>query len=518
MSDHSLPRDAAIAPVPRPQPQPRRKPLLSRVPAGFVRAVLKGHSSLGLAFAAAIYLVCLSGTIAVFAREFERWENPLAPLVATPAPAAVQAATAAAVARAGPDLEHVYIWPGLPDLPWLLVNIDAGGDHRKWVADGEGRLVAEAASPWTEFLTTLHIQLHLPRTWGAFLVGLTGVALLSSLISGVLAHPRVFRDAFHLRLGGSRRLEQADLHNRIGIWALPFHLIVSTTGALLGLTTLIVGVLGFALFQGDIGKVYGLFIPPEPKDNPAPAPMLDLRPMLAEIDRRVPGGRVTFVALEHPTEMGGAAMFSVQTTSSRLSNADSYAFDRTGKLYHQARASEKNLGERILGAIGALHFGWFGGGIVKIAYGLLGLGMTMLAASGVWIWLARRRDKGRPAPGWERIWSASVWGQVPALAAAAMVGVALPTVPEIALLALWGAATLGFLGAALAKVSPTVLSCAGRIGGAVLLVLAVLAQLGLRGGAGGDGVGLIVDLALLLIAGCLVAPEIKAWRRAAVAG
>ncbi len=44
-----------------------RKPLLSRVPADFVRAVLKGHSSLGLAFAALIYLVCLTGSFAVFA-------------------------------------------------------------------------------------------------------------------------------------------------------------------------------------------------------------------------------------------------------------------------------------------------------------------------------------------------------------------------------------------------------------------------------------------------------------------
>lgn len=499
------------------RPAPKRQPLLSRVPAGFVRAVLKGHSSLGLAFAAAIYIVCLTGTVAVFAREFQRWENPQAPRMAAAAPAAVQEALKQASGRAGANVEHAYIYPALRDLPWLMVMTEAEGEGRTWVADQSGRIVAEAPSIWTEFITTLHIQLHLPRSWGAFLVGLTGVALLSSLISGLLAHPRIFRDAFHVRLGGSRRLEQADLHNRMGVWALPFHLIVSTTGALLGLTTLIVGVLGIALFQGDVDKVYGLFIAAEPKDNPAPAPLLDLRPMYAQVDRLAPGGRVTFIGLEHPTEQGGAALFNVETASSRLSNNDNYAFERSGKLYHSARAAENNLGERILGSIGMLHFGWFGGGIVKIAYGLLGLAMTFLAASGVTIWLARRRDKGRPAPGWERAWAASIWGQPAALGGAALLGVAAPAAGEPALLIAWGAVTAAFLLAALLGTAAQLLSRVGRIATAALLLLAALVQLVARGGWNGDPVGLAVNAGLLLTAALLAAsvvlrPRVRAMR------
>src|SRR3546814_13053298 len=90
---------------------------------------------------------------------------------------------------------------------------------------------------------TLFPYTTLFRSRGIFLVGLIGVALLSSLVSGILAHPRIFRDAFHLRLGGSKRLQEADLHNRLGAWALPFHIFISLTGAFLGPTTIIVGVL-----------------------------------------------------------------------------------------------------------------------------------------------------------------------------------------------------------------------------------------------------------------------------------
>ena len=56
----------------------------SFLPPDFVRAMLAGHSALGLAFAALIYIVCLTGTLTVFLYEFQRWEQPNAPMVAKP--------------------------------------------------------------------------------------------------------------------------------------------------------------------------------------------------------------------------------------------------------------------------------------------------------------------------------------------------------------------------------------------------------------------------------------------------
>lgn len=493
---------------------PRRQPLLARVPAAFVRAVLKGHSSLGLAFAAAIYLVCLTGTLAVFAREFQRWENPHAPVVAVASPDAVQAALEGAIRTTGSAVEHAYVFANRPDLPWLTVSVETGGTFREWIADASGRIIGETRTPWTAFMMELHTRFHLPHTWGRFLVGLVGVALLSSLISGILAHPRIFRDAFHLRLGGSRRLQEADLHNRMGIWALPFHIVVSATGAFLGLTTLVVGVLGFALFQGDVGKVYGLFFPPEPKDNPAPAPVIDLRPMFAQVGQMAPGGRISFIGLEHPTEQGAAAMFNVDAAERGLFNGATYAFTRDGALYHQSRLKDATIGQQVVAATGSLHFGWFGGAPVKIAYGLLGFAMTYLAASGVTIWLARRRDKGRPAPRWERLWSACVWGQPAALVAAAVGAMLVPAADPAAMLTIWGAVTVLTLAAALAAGSTERVARAGRLGtGGLLLLLAAL-HLTQRQGAGGDPVGWVVE-GILVVGALLMLGVVRPRRQAA---
>ena len=155
----------------------------------FVRAVLKGHSGLGLAFAAAIYLVCLTGTLAVFLNEFELWENADAPRVEQVSAEAAQRAYVAALERAGSDGEHLTIRMPESDRPVLQIIPEEGPHRAGWYADSEGRLVAEGRDSWTHFLARLHINLHLPTSWGAFIVGLTGVALLSSLISGILAHP-----------------------------------------------------------------------------------------------------------------------------------------------------------------------------------------------------------------------------------------------------------------------------------------------------------------------------------------
>lgn len=388
-----------------------------------VRAVLSGHGILGLAFAAIIYLVCLSGTLAVFLHDLEAWERPAAPVVSQLAPAALTRAIDAARAQA-PAETTLYISLPSPAEPGATIVAYSPTFEREWAVDAQGALVEHAAA-FAEFIMKLHIALHLPRTWGEFIVGLSGVALLSSLVSGILAHPRIFKDAFHLRLGGSRRLQEADLHNRLGIWALPFHVVIALTGALLGLSTLIVGVLAMLLYRGDTSKVYGLFLNMPPAVNAAATPLPPLMPLLAEARRRAPGAEPHQLVIER----AGRADARITVTSERerlLVPQDTTTFDASGQVVKDQHPRDLVLGTRILGGIGQLHFGWYGGVPVRIAYGLLGIALCVVTSSGVTIWLARRRDKGRAVPHWERLWAAVAWGQPLALALAALVAVALP--------------------------------------------------------------------------------------------
>ena len=401
--------------------KPRKRAFL---PPDFVRAMLAGHSALGLAFAALIYVVCLSGTLTVFLYEFQRWEQPTAPVVGVPmtadfANALLQAGYKQAVADKS-DHDISILAPGSMT-PRIVVNYH---DHEAnveghWIADAEGRLVVRLQAPWSEFVEHLHARLHLPHTWGLFLVGLTGVTLLSSLVSGLLAHPRIFKDAFALRWGGSKRLQEADLHNRLGVWGLPFHIAVSLTGALLGLSTLVVGVLALAAYDGDSGKAFSTLLGPRATEEETPAPLPDIAAMIRHVQSTKPDAEVVTIFVQHAAKIGQVVSLGMRTPG-HLALSNSYYFKGDGTPLGDGGLETGSFGQQVLGAIQALHFGWFGGMPVKILYGVLGLALTIVTHSGVTIWLARRRDKGRPAERWERIWAGVAWGQPFALAAAAL--------------------------------------------------------------------------------------------------
>lgn len=404
-------------------PNTRRKKRAWLSP-NFVRSMLAGHSALGLAFAALIYIVCASGVLAVFLQELLRWEQPDAPIVEGYAsPATVQAVLSAAYekAKAANAAHDVFIMgPGHMSSRFSANyhDHDTGGEG-EWLADVRGALTTEIVAPWSEFIADLHMHLHLPRTWGLFLVGLTGVTLLSSLVSGVLAHPRIFKDAFALRWGGSKRLQDADLHNRLSVWGLPFHFVVSLSGALLGLSTVIIGVLALAAYDGDREKAFATILGPMPSEDETAAPLPDVGKMIDAILAQHPDAKFASLNIGHIGKAGQIVQVGMRTPG-HVAFSNTYFFDGTGTPLGDGGLETGGTGQQILGAIQPLHFGWFGGFPIKLAYGALGLALTIITQSGVSIWLARKREKGNPQPKWERAWTALVWSQPLAFAATAV--------------------------------------------------------------------------------------------------
>jgi uncharacterized iron-regulated membrane protein len=405
----------------------RRRPLLS---SKFVQAMLAGHSALGLAFAALIYVVCLTGTISVFLHELHRWEQPNAPMVTQPLRAeAINEGVWAGYGQALIDnaAEDLILTAPSQLNPRFLITYhsNATREEGEWIADAEGRLKTRVRAPWSDFIGDLHMTLHLPRTWGLFLVGLTGVAVLASLISGLLSHPRIFKDAFALRWGGSKRLQEADLHNRLSVWGLPFHFVVSLTGALLGLSTLIVGVLALAAYDGDSDKAFAAILGPRARQSTAAGRVPDVAAMIATVRSKQPNAEFVSAELQRVGTAGQMVHLSMKSPG-HIAFANLYYFDGSGKLVGDGGFEEGGVGQQILGVLQPLHFGWFGGIGTKIIYGILGLALTVITQSGVVIWLARRRDKGRPAPIWERVWATVVWCQPLALAVTAAAALFVP--------------------------------------------------------------------------------------------
>jgi uncharacterized iron-regulated membrane protein len=402
------------------------------LPARLVANLLAGHSAIGLAFGALIYLVCLTGALAVFVDELKLVEAP-APAIAALAPNALDTAAAEAVQRLGGPGKAGVMFISAPTTPrqrWGALSGDTA-----WRMDAYGHL-SPRHTPWTDFICNLHMTLTLPGPWGSVLVGIIGAALLSLVVSGVLSHPRILRDAFVLRLGGSRRLQEADLHNRLSVWGLPFHVAVTLSGAFFGLSNLALLTVAALGFHGDTGRVTQVLWGPPVPANARPAPIPALEPLAARALALRPGSKLSYIGVEQPGTRGERITVEV-TGPGRLPRGEQAYFDGQGRLIGRGRFASGPIGLQVYSGAAQVHFGFFGGLPVRIAYGVLGLALTYVSATGVTIWLARRRDRGRPAPLLERAWLGWTWGAPAALALAAVTS---PWLPVAAVF--WGAAIL----------------------------------------------------------------------------
>lgn len=380
-----------------------------------VADVLAGHSAVALALGALIYLVCLTGVLCVFIDELQLWEAP-APAPAAFDPNASDRLVGEAIRLAGGPAKAPLVFLRAPTTPRERTMVSIG--PRSWTVAPSGGLVP-LQLPWTGFLARLHYTLSLPAPWGEALVGLLGMGLFSLLLSGVLAHPRILRDAFVLRLGGSRRLQEADLHNRLGVWGLPFHLAVTLTGALFGLANLLFVVVASLGLHGDTAAVSRALGGPQVRADARPAALPPLARMVAQSRALTPGSQLYDFGLTAPGTAGAHVTVEV-TAPGRLPRGEDATFDSRGRLLGRTRYATGDLGLQLYSGAVQVHFGVFGGLPVRLAYGVLGLALCWVCAGGTTIWLARRRDQGRPAPRLETAWSAWVWSCPLALALAAL--------------------------------------------------------------------------------------------------
>ena len=365
---------------------------------------------MGLVISALLFIICLSGAIAVFEDEIGWWERPETPHVSVVTPQAAQTAADAAIAS-DPETKHLYLYLPRENWPRFLV----GTDNSMRTADADGRLTGEYESAWNDFLIHMHYYLHLPETFGMIIVAIFGVMLVAMSLSGFLAHPRIFRNAFRLKLQGQPRLSQADIHNRLSVWTAPFHIIVAASGAMIGLFVVVAYILAQTSFDGDNRALSEAVFGTEAEPDLTPAPMADISAALTNMQEIAPDAPQFLLVLHDPGTAGQHIGIYGEHTD-RLIYGETYEFDAKGAFTGRDHASDGELGQQIASSIYRIHFGDFGSHYIKIAYLFLGLILCVIISGGMNIYFLKSAEQGRPKPRLEAAWSALVWGS-PALLA-----------------------------------------------------------------------------------------------------
>ncbi len=241
------------------------------------------------------------------------------------------------------------------------------------------------------YLRQMHVRLY-EGNWGRQLVGLGGIALVVVTVTGLLIYGNFMKKQTWptLRKTVNTRIIMADWHKLLGIAALAFNLVIGLTGAWLGLQPWLVRWLDLQApnrFEPAIIMEAGA-------DRSLPVGWDEV---LAAVNREFPDLRPRYLV----PSTNGSATIAVR------GNIDGLAYERdintlilsksTYEPVFRYDVRGKPFSHKLYFAQEALHFGDFGGLLLKLLYGILGLISGFLSISGFAVYLYRRKKRQRQA-------------------------------------------------------------------------------------------------------------------------
>jgi len=376
-----------------------------RLPPLFVKKSLSAHSILGVLAGALLYIICFTGTVSVFTDYFERWEQPHVQEFTHVTPQAINTSVTEFLTHANITPKSLYIILPSDSLPRMHIH----GDDKEWQLNQDGTLGPETRTPWISFVKDIHYYLLLPHTLGIIIVSLLGVVMLALILSGLFSYPRLLKDAFTFRFTKSQRLEQTDLHNRLSIWGLPFHIMIAFTGALFGLIGIIFTLISSSVYEGNrqdlVDEIYGA----DPVIKNA-TPNINYAAITRTFNRTSPNATPIYWVI-HGINTKTQFVEIAATRPNRLTYSEIYRFNSHGERINHQGLSDGPISRQLLYSIYRLHFGQLGHISVKFAFLLLGIMATLVTTSGLNIWMIKRQKYDATA----KLWSGLKWGTPAAL-------------------------------------------------------------------------------------------------------
>jgi uncharacterized iron-regulated membrane protein len=389
------------------------------------------HTWAGVVIGALLFAIFWMGTLSVFDREIDRWMMPATRFA--PAEAQRPFSFDGAARAAQPLVQGSLQWFVRPptervpaaELRW---RPEAGqAFERRFLHPQTGAVLEHTDTlAGTGFIFPFHFNLHIKwKDVGYWLVGVSGMAMLLLVVSGVVIHRRIFADFFLFRPRKHLQRASLDLHNLTGVLVLPFHFMIALSGLVIFMNIYLPS------------AVHGPYArEAQPKESffaeaygnhkrakaglPADAPPASLDAIVAAASREWSGQKVSFLRVWHPGDANSYVEVRRGYEDAVTMNVDTLAFDAaTGALLH------RHLTAPVMGAqrfVSGLHFIQFRHWTLRWLYFAAGLAGCVLIATGLLFWLeGRRAGHARKGLAGVRLVEALSVAAVPGLLAATMV-------------------------------------------------------------------------------------------------
>lgn len=348
------------------------------------------HGWTGLLLGHVLFLMCIAGTLSLFKPEIGRWMRPEA--VATAAPAEAIAAATEWLAKNTKDSTGWYL--AAPDgrMNTVEASYDSGGEFLYRALDPVTGAPVARETMGGEFFYRLHFELQLPYPWGRLLASLAAIMMLVALITGIIAHRRIFRDFFTFRPAKGQR-SWLDGHNALGVLSLPFHLMITFTG-LVTLASLSMPWPITANYGDDLMAMYKE-LTPGLASRPAAGtrvPLAPIAPMLQEAERRFGGAPIGRIYVLNPGDAAAVVtVFRSDAGQIGFTPAE-ISFDGTnGRML--AEWTENRPAVQTYNVVYGLHMARFAPGLLRWLYFLGGAMLSLAIATGLVLWVVKRRER-----------------------------------------------------------------------------------------------------------------------------
>lgn len=361
------------------------------------------HAWTGIATGLLLFMVCLTGSIALFHDELLSWEDPATRLTVPNHAAQIHPVLGTWLTNHthGDALDFVFLSFPTHYEPYFEVHaniVDEQGKRdqisQRWHPE-TGDEIPHRGEGATRWLRSFHRDLMWPaelggRRAGRALVGVTGVIMMLSILSGLITHRKFLREFFTLRKGRSARLQLKDIHNVLGLWSLPFSTMIAFTGAYLGLIAILLPITGLLIMKGDTEKL--LAIAGDVQIEAAGV----TRPMLSVDDMRLrphpetgllPNGLI----IRHWGDEN--AVYNIRYPApDTLESSHNIAISAVdGSPRDISPLLTPSFTNRVMGAIAPLHYGTYGNVALKWLYFALGLVLCAMIIFGLLVWVERRK-------------------------------------------------------------------------------------------------------------------------------
>lgn len=384
-----------------------------------VRTYREIHSWVGVTCGLFLFIAFYAGAITMFEEPIRRWAAMPSALPDAPA-LAESAGLVDAVLEERPEARsnwrlHFYTGSDTPArISWPAQVLDAD-DHSATPVihgaslDAGGNLVVARvdSAPVAQFIDVLHQQVGLPvpHEWAMPVTGTVGLVYFLALVSGVITLlPSLAKDLLQLRIGGNLKRMWLDVHNALGIFSLPFHMVMALTTIAFAFHDGFYGLQNLVVYDGKIGAQWAQ-MQPSRRQVPENATLLAPDEMLERVRAQAPGFTPTIV--EYRGAPDGTVTARVQGYDSRyamrgptfgLAAVDPYSGELIQTDYLPGHTSGWHA---VISAFFALHFGSYGGDGVRWGYFILGMAGALMFYAGnlVWVESHRKRERqGAPDP------------------------------------------------------------------------------------------------------------------------